>query len=246
MKKALTILLTLALVAVFAFALVACNDKGNNNGGNNGGNATPTEYTITFDSKGGSEVAPIKAEAGAQIQAPANPTKNGFEFLGWFESSDSGNTLAENAFVIAYMPAKNVTLYAKWAAVTEVGNKYAVKKYQTDVTFKFDDPAKTPEDLEEYQMMYSTMWVLFKENHAVEIYLNAELDKDDTRFYGINAKNGVEFFETVEDAENMTNKLTSDYYGWSYTLDSSRKTLTISARNEEVKMTLTMVLSVVK
>lgn len=102
MKKTLTILLTLALVAVFAFALVACNDKGNNNGGN----TIPAEYTITFDSKGGSEVAPIKAEAGAQIQAPANPTRNGFEFLGWFESSDGGNTLAENAFVVTYMPAK--------------------------------------------------------------------------------------------------------------------------------------------
>ncbi len=246
MKKALTILLTLALVAVFAFALVACNDKGNNNGGNNGGNATPAEYTITFDSKGGSEVAPIKAEAGAQIQAPANPTRNSFEFLGWFESSDSGNTLAENAFVIAYMPAKNVTLYAKWAAVTEVGNKYAVKDYKTDVIFEFDDPTKVPEYIEESQKAYSTMWVLFKENNAVEIYLHAGMPKDDTHFYAINSENAVEFFETAEDAENLTNKSTSDYLGWNYTFDSSKKTLNVSVRFEEDKMTLTMVLSVVK
>ena len=240
MKKAITILLAIALAAVFAFTLVACGDTGN------GGNTEPAQYTIAFDSKGGSEVAPIKSEAGAQIQAPADPTRNGFEFLGWFESSDGGNTLSDNAFAITYMPAKNVTLYAKWAAVTEVGNKYAVKKYKTDVRFEFDDPAKTPENLEEYQMMYSTMWVLFKENHAVEIYLNAGMDKDDTRFYGINSKNAVEFFATVEDAENMTNKLTDDYFGWSYTFDSSRKTLTVSARNEKEKMTLTMVLTVVE
>ena len=246
MKKTLTILLTIALVAVFAFALVACNDKGNNNGGNNGGNTTPAEYTITFDSKGGSEVAPIKAEAGAQIQAPANPTRNDFEFLGWFESSDGGNTLAENAFVVAYMPAKNVTVYAKWASVSEVGNKYSVKDYKTDVIFEFDDPAKTPENLEEYQMMYSTMWVLFKENNAVEIYLNPEMPKDDTHFYAINSENSVEFFETAEDAKNLTNKLTSDYLGWNYTFDSSKKTLTVSVRFEEDKMTLTMVLTVAK
>lgn len=242
MKKTLTILLTLALVAVFAFALVACNDKGNNNGGN----TTPAEYTITFDSKGGSEVAPIKAEAGAQIQAPANPTRNGFEFLGWFESSDGGNTLAENAFVVTYMPAKNVTVYAKWASVSEVGNKYAVKNYKTDVIFEFDDPTKVPENLEEYQMMYSTMWVLFKENNAVEIYLQAGMPKDDTHFYAINSENAVEFFETAEDAKNLTNKLTSDYLGWNYTFDSSKKTLTVSARNEESKMKLTMILTVVK
>lgn len=47
MKKTLTILLTLALVATFAFALVACNDKGNENGGNpsnpNGGDGTQSK-----------------------------------------------------------------------------------------------------------------------------------------------------------------------------------------------------------
>ena len=235
MKKALTILLTLALVTVFAFTLVACGD-----------NSGSTKYTITFDSKGGSEVAPIKAEAGAQIQSPENPTRNGFEFLGWFESSDGGNTLAENAFTVAYMPAKNVTVYAKWAAVSEVGNKYAVKNYKTDVRFEFDDPEKTPENLEEYQLMYSTMWVLFKENHAVEICLNAELGKDTTRFYGINSDNTVGFFENAEDAESFTNKLTGDYYDWDYTFDASRKTLTVSARNEIQKLTLTMVLTAVE
>ena len=232
MKKTWTILLTLALVAMLVLALVACD------------NADSAEYTVTFDSKGGSEVAPIKAAAGAQISAPANPTREGFEFSGWFESTDGGNTLAESAFAFAYMPGKDVTLYAKWAAVSEVGKKYAVKNYKTDVRFEFDDPAMTPENVEEYQKMYSTMWVLFQENHAVEIYLNAELDKDDTRFYGINSENAVGFYETVEDAEKLTNKLTSDYYGWNYTFDSSRKTLTVSARSEEDKMTLTMILTV--
>lgn len=37
-----------------------------------------TEYTITFDSKGGSAVQPIKASAGAAITAPTDPTKDGF------------------------------------------------------------------------------------------------------------------------------------------------------------------------
>ena len=46
------------------------------------------EYTITFDSKGGSAVQPVKASAGAAITAPAAPTKDGFVFAGWYESTD--------------------------------------------------------------------------------------------------------------------------------------------------------------
>lgn len=236
MKKTLSILLTLVLVAVFAFTLVACGDKG--------GNTMPVEYTITFDSKGGSAVAAITASAGEEITAPTNPTKDGFEFLGWFESTDGGETLAEKAFIVNIMPAKNVTVYAKWTSVSEVGNKYAVKDYKTDVIFEFDDPAEAPEDLDQYKLAYSTMWVLFKENSAVEIYLHAELEKDDARFYAVNSENCVEFFETAEDAANITNKLTDDYYGWSYRFDSNKKTLTVSTRVEESKLTLTMILTV--
>lgn len=71
-------------------------------------------YTITFDSKGGSEVASISAPAGAKIEAPASPTKEGFLFAGWYESNDGGATLAEKPFEFTYMPARFFTLYAKW------------------------------------------------------------------------------------------------------------------------------------
>ena len=73
------------------------------------------EYTITFDSKGGSAVQPVKASAGAAITAPAAPTKDGFVFAGWYESMDGGVTLSDTAFSFSYMPARVFTLYAKWA-----------------------------------------------------------------------------------------------------------------------------------
>lgn len=41
-----------------------------------------TKYTITFDSKGGSAVNSITTEAGSAINAPDNPTKAGYEFVG--------------------------------------------------------------------------------------------------------------------------------------------------------------------
>ena len=60
------------------------------------------KYTITFDTDGGSYIAPITADYGAKITAPNNPTKTGYNFSGW------------SAALPAYMPAENITLKAKW------------------------------------------------------------------------------------------------------------------------------------
>ena len=83
-----------------------------------------TEYTITFDSKGGSAVQPIKASAGAASTAPTDPTKDGFVFAGWYESTDGGVTLSDTAFSFSYMPARVFTLYAKWATADIKGKTF--------------------------------------------------------------------------------------------------------------------------
>lgn len=59
-------------------------------------------YTITFDTAGGSEIAPITQDYGTQIAAPANPTREGYTFIGW------------DTEIPATMPAENITLKAKW------------------------------------------------------------------------------------------------------------------------------------
>ena len=59
-------------------------------------------YTITFDTNGGSTIAPITQDYGTAIAAPANPTKEGYTFVGW------------NTEIPATMPAENVTIKAKW------------------------------------------------------------------------------------------------------------------------------------
>lgn len=82
------------------------------------------EYTITFDSKGGSAVQPVTANAGAAITAPADPTKDGFVFAGWYESTDGGATLSDTAFSFSYMPARVFTLYAKWATADIKGKTF--------------------------------------------------------------------------------------------------------------------------
>ena len=46
------------------------------------------QYTVSFDSKGGSEVKSITADAGQLIQKPENPTKEEYTFAGWYTDSN--------------------------------------------------------------------------------------------------------------------------------------------------------------
>ena len=107
-----------------------------------------TEYTITFDSKGGSAVQPIKASAGAAITAPTDPTKDGFVFAGWYESTDGGTTLSDTAFSFSYMPARVFTLYAKWATADIKGKTFK----KVDATVEWESEAVKQALLAEMEM----------------------------------------------------------------------------------------------
>lgn len=129
-KSIMSIFVALLLVTTMALTFTACNkDKGKDNGGE-------AEYTITFVSDG-SAVAPIKATAGVKITAPTEPTKDGVVFAGWYESTDGGKTLSDTPFEFTYMPAKNFTLYAKWATADIKGKTFN----KVDATIEWESEA---------------------------------------------------------------------------------------------------------
>ncbi len=91
-QKAAVILLILTLV----LGLASCKKK---------------EFTVSFDSAGGTSVASVKVEEESLVAEPAAPTREGYAFAGWYQGEtrwDFASTFVNS----------DTTLTAKWTPVT--------------------------------------------------------------------------------------------------------------------------------
>ena len=71
-------------------------------------------YTINFDSKGGSAVASQSVRYGGKAEVPSEPTKSPYDLVGWYTSTDGGETLSDTVFDFDTAITVDITLYAKW------------------------------------------------------------------------------------------------------------------------------------
>ena len=101
------------------------------------------QYTITFNTNGGSEISSMTQDYATAVEAPADPTRDGYTFIGW------------DTEIPETMPAEDVTITASWEANENTISIYLEKgdkePYCT-ITAKTDedileqhpeDPAKT-------------------------------------------------------------------------------------------------------
>lgn len=70
------------------------------------------EYSVEFDSNGGSDVESVGAFHGDKVTKPADPTKLGYTFKGWFADEELEAAYDFNADVV-----EDLVLYAKWEIV---------------------------------------------------------------------------------------------------------------------------------
>ena len=104
-KRLLSILLVccmvLTMLPVTAFATGELRDS--------------TNVTVTFDSDGGSAVEPQSVPQGQPAQRPADPVKEGYTFIGWYDKNDLDNkyyNMPEWNF--RYSVTKDMVLVAQW------------------------------------------------------------------------------------------------------------------------------------
>ncbi|WP_162610916.1 SHIRT domain-containing protein [Gordonibacter sp. An230] len=80
-------------------------------------NVEPAQYTITFDSAGGSEVDPVIANEGETITEPAIPVRDGYEFAGWYDEDGSLYDFSQPLPMRQSADDGAMTLTASWTPV---------------------------------------------------------------------------------------------------------------------------------
>ena len=72
-------------------------------------------YNVTFNTNGGSKITSQRLRRNAVATEPEEPTKDGFEFEGWYTDKEF-----KNAYDFATKVTKSITLYAKWVEAKPV------------------------------------------------------------------------------------------------------------------------------
>lgn len=121
------------------------------------------EFTVTFDSDGGSIVSEQKLR-NTQAVSPADPKKNGYDFAGWY--------LGNEKYGFDTNVTENITLKAHWTPNATVITTATIES----VKFNYQ-PGDVPQatawisesDTDEYEIVYEC-WQQFEDNIPVAVW----------------------------------------------------------------------------
>ncbi len=102
-NKLASVLLVIAVIVLVSVAVSACVVEPP---------VTPVTFTVTFNSDGGSAVASQTVDDGKLAVKPAAPTKEGYDFLGWY--------LGDVEYKFDTAVSADITLVAHWQAKSAV------------------------------------------------------------------------------------------------------------------------------
>ena len=105
MKKRIVILLLLAFAMIFTMS--SCEDILGGTAGDD-----PVMATVSFDTGGGSAIPDVSAEVGEPLEKPDNPTREGYQFAGWY--TDESYSFPWN---FSNAVEGDMTLFAGWRKV---------------------------------------------------------------------------------------------------------------------------------
>ena len=78
-----------------------------------------TEYTLNLNGGSGSGAGENKLSIGSKIKEPSEPTREGFQFMGWYTTADGWKTEGASQFNFNSRIWEDTTVYANWKDLTE-------------------------------------------------------------------------------------------------------------------------------
>jgi len=113
-KNTMTLLGVVAVIGLIGFVAVSCGNNTAPNGTVPGGTVPSGSAmrTVTFDTAGGSAIAPVRVPDGQAVARPGqDPTRGSYVFAGWYTAAAGGT-----AFYFGTPITANTTIHARWAA----------------------------------------------------------------------------------------------------------------------------------
>ena len=134
-------------------------------------------YTVTFESNGGSEVDKAIVSEGKTVAKPANPTRDGYTFAGWYADKDGTKVWDFDTPV-----TEEITLYAKWTQDNpddpgDEQEEYSVRlRYgrhgTASVSSRYAEPGERVTITVDPETDYYVSWIEAERSNGRRVYLD--------------------------------------------------------------------------